>query len=198
MGAQQARNLVTTAGDELARRRFLTHDRDVPFAPSFDQAFRSEGLRVITTPARAPRANAVCERFIGPLRRERLDWTPTLHRRQLEAVAREDVEHHNAHRPTLARRPPHSARCPPPERRRLPPADATAAAGSTSMGHHEHVQRDKLGTERGTQARLQTPTGCCMTPAGNRAVADAQGWRTGHALALPRYLSPRAPPRWLA
>ena len=62
---QQARNLAIGAGDVLAVRKFLLHDRDALFGGPFDQVFRSEGLRVIKTPVRAPRANAICERWIG-------------------------------------------------------------------------------------------------------------------------------------
>jgi transposase InsO family protein len=58
-------------------------------AGSFDLMFGAEGLRVIKTPVRAPMANAVCERWIGTLRRECLDWIVIAHRRQLEAVLQE-------------------------------------------------------------------------------------------------------------
>ena len=51
---QQARNLAITMGDVLSGRKFLLHDRDALFASSFDQVFRSEGLRVIKTPVHAP------------------------------------------------------------------------------------------------------------------------------------------------
>ena len=61
--------------------------------------FRSEGLRVIRTPVRAPQANSICERWIGSLRREFLDWILIVHRRQPEGVLRQYVRHHNAHRP---------------------------------------------------------------------------------------------------
>jgi hypothetical protein len=96
---QQARNLVITMGDALSGRKFLLHDRDALFAGSFDAVFRSEGLRVIRTPVRAPRANSICERWIGSLRRECLDWILIVDRRQLEGVLREYVCHANTHRP---------------------------------------------------------------------------------------------------
>jgi putative transposase len=96
---QQAHNLAIRMGDALAARTFLIHDRDAVFAGSFDAVFRSERLRVIKTPVRAPMANAVCERWIGTLRRECLDWILILRRRQLEAVLHEYIRHYNAHRP---------------------------------------------------------------------------------------------------
>ena len=120
---QQARNLAIRRGDVLSARKFLIHDRDALFAGSFDQVFRSEGLRVIKTPVRAPRANAICERWIGSLRRECLDWILIAHRHHLEAVLREYVDHYNAHRPhrSLGLRPPETAPTPLPAVRASPP-----------------------------------------------------------------------------
>jgi len=96
---QQARNLAIKMGDALSERKFLLHDRDALFPGSFDAVFRSEGLRVIRTPVRAPRANSICERVIGSLRRECLDWILIVRRRQLEGVLAEYVSHYNTHRP---------------------------------------------------------------------------------------------------
>jgi len=69
---QQARNLSFTGLFE--RMRFLVHDRDSKFAAAFDEAFRSEGIHVIHTPIRAPKANAYAERFVRTVRAECLDW----------------------------------------------------------------------------------------------------------------------------
>jgi transposase InsO family protein len=119
---QQARNLAIKMGDALSDRKFLLHDRDVLFAESFDTVFRSEGLRVIRTPVRAPRANSICERVIGSLRRECLDWILIVHRRQLEGVLAEYVCHYNAHRPhrALGFRAPEAAPAPLPATRASP------------------------------------------------------------------------------
>jgi len=96
---QQARNLVMAMGAALSSRRLLIRDRDAKFSGTFDEVFRSEGLRVIRTPVRAPRANAFAERLVGTIRRECLDWVLIVGRRHLEAVLREYLEHYNAHRP---------------------------------------------------------------------------------------------------
>jgi transposase InsO family protein len=54
--------------------RFLIHDRDSIFSPQLDQQVRHLGLRVLKTPPQSPQANAICERLIGTLRRECLDF----------------------------------------------------------------------------------------------------------------------------
>jgi putative transposase len=54
--------------------RFLIHDRDAIFSQEFDQRVRHLGLQVLKTPVRSPQANALCERLLGTLRRECLDF----------------------------------------------------------------------------------------------------------------------------
>ena len=54
--------------------RFLIHDRDSIFAEEVDIGLANLGVRVLRTPVRAPKANAVCERLGGSLRRECLDF----------------------------------------------------------------------------------------------------------------------------
>jgi transposase InsO family protein len=61
--------------------------------------FRTEGIRTIPTPIRAPKANAYAERFVGTVRRECLDWILVLHRRHLERVLGSYLEHYNRARP---------------------------------------------------------------------------------------------------
>jgi transposase InsO family protein len=92
-------------GDRADRFRFLIRDRDSKFTTAFDAVFAGADIRIIRTPARAPRANA--ERFIGTLRRECLDHILITGPRHLDAVLREFAQHYNAHRPhrSPARRP---------------------------------------------------------------------------------------------
>ena len=88
---QQARNL--SLSNLLERTRFLIHDRDSKFTASFDEVFRSEGIRVVHTPVQAPQANAYAERFVRTVRTECLDWILIVGRRHLEAVLRIYVQH---------------------------------------------------------------------------------------------------------
>jgi transposase len=71
--AQQARNLAMELGTGMDSLRFLVRDRDTKFIVAFDEVFRAAGVRIIKTPPQAPRANAICERLIGTLRREVFD-----------------------------------------------------------------------------------------------------------------------------
>lgn len=79
--------------------RFLIHDRDSKFTAVFDEVFRSEGVKVIHTPIRAPQANAYAERFVRTVRAECLDWLLILGRRHLEHVLRSYTTHYNRERP---------------------------------------------------------------------------------------------------
>jgi putative transposase len=91
--AQQARNLSFSG--LFDRMRILIHDRDSKFTAPFNEVFRSEGLSVILTPARAPQANAYAERFVRTVRTECLDWLLILGRRHLEHVPRTYIQHYN-------------------------------------------------------------------------------------------------------
>jgi putative transposase len=97
---QQARNLVARWG--TIPFRFLIRDRDAKYVSAFDEIFRSEGLRIVRTPIKAPKANAFAERFLGTLRRECLDRILILGRGHLEFVLRSYIEHFNRHRPHRA------------------------------------------------------------------------------------------------
>lgn len=105
---QQARNICMELAEQTNAVKFLVCDRDAKFSIPFDAVFAAEGIRIIKTPVRAPRANALAERFVGTIRRECLDRMLILGRRHLETVLAEYVEHYNSHRPhrSLAQRAP--------------------------------------------------------------------------------------------
>ena len=96
---QQARSLARERPDAEGPVRFLVRDRDSKFTGAFDEVFRSEAVRVLRTPVRAPRANAYAERWVRTVRTECLDWLLILNRTHLERVLRVYVRHYNHHRP---------------------------------------------------------------------------------------------------
>jgi len=75
--------------------RFLIHDRDAIFSAELDRSIQNLGLRVLKTPYRAPQANAVCERVIGTMRRECLDWLIPLSESHLRGIVKEWAAHYN-------------------------------------------------------------------------------------------------------
>jgi putative transposase len=103
---QQARNLGLDFSEHGVR--FLIRDRDSKYSAPFDEVFRSEGVRIVKTPVRAPKANAIAERFVRTVRGDCLDWLLILNRRHLERVLRVYVDHYNRERPhrALDLRPP--------------------------------------------------------------------------------------------
>jgi hypothetical protein len=110
---QHARNLAWKIQEEGLPVQFLLRDRDSKFTAAFDEVFRSEGVRVLQTPYRAPRANSFAERWIGTARRECLDHLLIFGGRHLERVLTELIEHYHQARPHqgLEQRLP----CPPPD-----------------------------------------------------------------------------------
>jgi putative transposase len=83
----------------MGQFKLLVCDRDAKFTDTFDAIFASEGIRILRTPVRAPRANAVAERWVGTVRRELLDRMLIMGRRHLETVLADYVAHYNQHRP---------------------------------------------------------------------------------------------------
>jgi putative transposase len=135
---QLARNLMTDLEDAGTRVRFLIRDRDTTFVSSFDAVFTSVGADVIKIPVRAPRANAIAERFVGSVRRELLDQVLILSTAHARQVLLEYEEHFNTHRPhrSLGQAAPLRA---------LPPASAGpggCVVRSDRLGGvlHEYVQ----------------------------------------------------------
>jgi putative transposase len=96
---QQARQLTWTVHDKQLPSRFLIHDRDAKFNSSFNTVFESEGVEIILTPYRSPKANAFAERWIRSARGECLDRLLILGESHLRRVMKEYISYYNQARP---------------------------------------------------------------------------------------------------
>jgi putative transposase len=94
-----ARNMLMDLGDRVTTMTFLLRDRDSRFTGSFDAVFTAEGIRILTSSPGAPRANAICERMIGTLRRELLDRILVVNERHLRRILTIYLHHFNSARP---------------------------------------------------------------------------------------------------
>jgi len=79
--------------------KYLIRDNDSKFGPCFARVAATSGIKILKTPYHAPRANAICERFLGSVRRECLDHVLILHERHLHRVLRAYVAYFNRARP---------------------------------------------------------------------------------------------------
>jgi putative transposase len=101
--------------DQAGGLKFLIRDRDAKFSAAFDAVFIAAGARVIKTPVRASRANAIAERWIASARRGCLDRMLITGERHLRLVLGEYIDHYDTHRPhrTPQQRPPAGRSHPP-------------------------------------------------------------------------------------
>jgi transposase InsO family protein len=127
---QQARNLQMSLEDHAGACKFLIRDRDAKFTAAFDAVLAAVGVQIIKTPVRAPRANAIAERWIASARRECLDRMLITGERHLRLVLSEYTDHYNCHRPHRALQQD------PPARRPHPPA---------LVANVRVLRRDRLG-----------------------------------------------------
>jgi transposase InsO family protein len=138
---QQLREAI---GDE-DEHKYLIHDRDRIFAKWLDDSVSALGLEVLRSPFASHKANAICERVIGTICGECLDWMIPMSEAHLRSILREWVTHYNRERPHSALGP--GVPDPPTNPRRIPrsesrhrlPASALVLARSVLGGlHHEY------------------------------------------------------------
>ena len=113
---QAARNFLMDLGQRTASVKFLIRDRAGQFTSSFDAVFTAAGIRIVASPPQAPKANAICERVIGTLRRELLDRLLIVNEQHLRRVLTEYLRHYNTARPHRALgqlTPVQAGTCPP-------------------------------------------------------------------------------------
>src|SRR5438034_419797 len=92
---QELREVVGNGGGH----HYLIHDRDQIFAKHLDDSIRALGVEVLRSPIASPKANSTCERVIGTIRRECLDWMIPLSQAHLRSILKSWVEHYNRGRP---------------------------------------------------------------------------------------------------
>jgi putative transposase len=129
---QQARQLSWTLAERSEPLQSLIRDRDQKFTDGFDDVFRSDGIAVVRTPARAPQANGVAERIERTVRTECLNRLLVLNQPHLERILEVFVDHYYRHRPHRA------LSLAPPEARR-------SVASSSALGDARILRRDRLG-----------------------------------------------------
>jgi transposase InsO family protein len=124
--------------------RFLIHDRDSIFSAEVDAELQAFGLKVLRTPVQAPKANAYCERLMGTIRRECLDYVIPLSEKHLRTILREWVAHYNQGRPHSSLEPGIPHLCGKPigrptvQRHELPAACRIRIKDVLSGLHHEY------------------------------------------------------------
>ncbi len=139
---QQLREIIG-CGDGY---RYLLHDRDSIFAKHLDESIRALGLSVLKSPPHCPKANAICERVIGTIRRECLDWLIPMSDGHLRSILKSWVEHYDRGRPHsslgpgVPDPPQELARIRKSESRHRLAAGALVCAKSVLAGlHHEYL-----------------------------------------------------------
>ena len=130
--AQAARNFLMDLGARVTLVKFLIRDRAGQFTSSFDAVFTAAGIRILASPPQAPRANAICERMIGTLRRELFDRSLIVNEHHLRQVLTEYLRHYNAARPHRALG-------------QLAPAQAHARPPQINLAEHRIRRKQVLG-----------------------------------------------------
>ena len=162
---QAARSFLMDLGQRSASVKFLIRDRAGQFTGSFDAVFQAEGIRILASPPQAPRANAICERIIGTLRRELLDRLLVVNERHLRRVLTEYLLHYNTAWPhrALGQLAPAQADTGPPKPINRPNTRSAENKSSADSRASTGSPPDGLGMNEKTQVTALTvyssPTG---------------------------------------
>ena len=133
----------------------LIRDRAGEFTASSDAAFTAAGIRILTTPPQAPRANAICERMIGTLRQEVFDRLLIVNEHHPRQVLTEYLRHHNTARPHRALG-------------QLAPAQASTRPPQINLAGHRVRRKQVLGgLSTSTRSPPDSPA-CYKKRAGHR------------------------------
>jgi putative transposase len=90
---------MTDLGDRVNSVKFLLRDRDSRFITAFDALFAAEDIRILTSPPRAPQANAICERMIENAAPRAARPDPNVNERYLRRILTIYLHHFNTARP---------------------------------------------------------------------------------------------------
>jgi putative transposase len=129
---QAAGNFPFEPGPRTTGVKFLIRDRAGQFTAGFDAVFLAGGIRILASPPQAPKANAICERVIGTLRREVPGRLLIVSERHLRQVLTEYLAHYNTARPHRALG-------------QLPPAHAHTRPPKINLAEHRIRRREVLG-----------------------------------------------------
>ena len=137
---QQLRQTIPS----VHKYRFIIHDRGRVYSRELDRSVENLGLRVLKTPYRSPKANSICERAIGTMRRKCLDHMIPLTENHLRIILEKRVSYYNQSRPHLSLGPgvPEPTSCMPrpmQEKRHLLDEDKKVVSKSVLNGlHHDY------------------------------------------------------------
>ena len=143
-------------GQRAASARFLIRDRAGQFTDSFDAVFIAAGVRILASPPQAPRANAICQKIIGTLRRELAGRLLIVSKHHLRQVLTEYLAYYNTARPhrALDQLAPDQAGTQPPEPTNPPSTGSTEDESSAGSRTSTRSPPDR---PHGTTRRRRSP-----------------------------------------